>query len=95
MKLKRFYIVLVAILNVYYVGLWLYVFKENTNQNDRISAFLENWFFFKDIDSLDFTLAILTLTSLVISYYKFNSKVKIVSIIINVLFLILLVWFHL
>jgi len=95
MKLKRFYIVLVAILNVYYVGLWLYVFNGNTNQKDRISAFLENWRLFKDIDSLDFTLTILTLTSLVISYYKFNSKVKIVSIIINVLFLILLVWFHL
>lgn len=92
MKLKNFFIVIVTTLNIYYFLLWLYIFNENTNQKDRVNAFLENWSIINNINILDFILVILTFASLFISFYKFKSKVKIISIIINILFLLFIIW---
>lgn len=95
MKLKYTFIAIVTFLNVYYFSLWLYVFKEYSNQKDRVNAFLESWHIFKEINTLDYILSFLTFISLFLSFYKFKSKVKIISIIVNILFLMFLVWSHL
>lgn len=92
MKFKYIFIASVTLLNIYTFIVWLWVFNNYSNQQDKVQAFLDVFYVFKSINSLDFTLASLTLISLALAIQKFKYKIIIISIFIHMLFLLLLIW---
>lgn len=99
MRINRLFSSLVALLNVYYIGTWIFVFNTISNQTDRQLSFLNGWFnFFKNINQLDITLAVLTLTSIVSTIYIHKTNLKRfakIALLIHLLFLAYMLWSHL
>ena len=99
MRLNRLFSGLVTLLNVYYIGTWIFVFYTISNQMDRQLSFLNGWFnLFKNINQLDITLVVLTLTSIVSTIYIHKSNLKWITkitLIIHLLFLAYMLWSHL
>jgi hypothetical protein len=44
MRINILFSSLVALLNVYYIGTWIFVFNTISNQTDRQLSFLNGWF---------------------------------------------------
>ena len=99
MRINRLFSSLVALLNVYYIGAWIFVFNTITNQTDRQLSFLNGWFnLFKNINQLDITLVVLTLTSIISTIYIHKTNLKgfaKIALLIHLLFLAYMLCSHL
>ena len=91
--MKKYFISVVCLIDVYYILLWTYVF----NTFDRRSYFIENSILFDDIMTLDITLGLLNILALVfVGIEKRIHKIfKIISLSILTLFIIFLIQSHL
>jgi len=77
MWFNRLFSGLVALLNVYYLGAWIFAFNTISNQTDRQLSFLNSWFNrFKNINQLDITLVVLTLTTVVSTIWIYKPNLK-------------------
>lgn len=77
MWINRLFSGLVALLNVYYLGAWIFAFNTISNQTDRQLSFLNSWFNrFKNINQLDITLVVLTLTTVVSTIWIYKPNLK-------------------
>ena len=77
MWINRLFSGLVALLNVYYLGTWIFAFNTISNQTDRQLSFLNSWFNrFKNINQLDITLVVLTLTTVVSTIWIYKPNLK-------------------
>lgn len=99
MRINRLFSSLVALLNVYYLGAWIFAFNTISNQTDRQLSFLNGWFnLFKNINQLDITLVVLTLTSVVSTIWIHKPNLKRfakITLLIHLLFLAYMLWSHL
>ena len=91
--MKKYFISVVCLIDVYYILLWTYVFNTFDNQLDRRSYFIENSILFDDIMTLDITLGLLNILALVfVGIEKRIHKIfKIISLSILTLFIIFLI----
>ncbi|MFQ3238896.1 MAG: hypothetical protein ACI9NI_001188 [Olleya marilimosa] len=99
MRLNRLFSGLVTLLNVSYIGAWIFVFNTISNQTDRQLSFLNGWFnLFKNINQLDITLVVLTLTSIVSTIWIHKPNLKRfakITLLVHLLFLAYMLWSHL
>lgn len=99
-SLRTIAITTVTLSNVYYFTLWIIAFNKFNTQAERVTYFLEKWYIFNSIDILSTFLSILTLLSLVllnVSYFNshYNTVLRILCSIVNILFLLFLFWSYL
>ncbi|WP_339876110.1 hypothetical protein [Olleya marilimosa] len=99
MRLNRLFSGLVTLLNASYIGAWIFVFNTISNQTDRQLSFLNGWFnLFKNINQLDITLVVLTLTSIVSTIWIHKPNLKRfakITLLVHLLFLAYMLWSHL
>lgn len=99
MRLNRLFSGLVTLLNVSYIGAWIFVFNTISNQTDRKLSFLNGWFnLFKNINQLDITLVVLTLTSIVSTIWIHKPNLKRfakITLLVHLLFLAYMLWSYL
>ncbi len=94
---KKGYAIFISMLNLYYFISWLLIFYSFDNQTDRKNNFLKVWLLFDNINTLDVILSLLTAISLILIIRKSNLNrfIDIICLLINVLFLLFMVWSHL
>jgi hypothetical protein len=88
---------LVALLNVYFFLLWIYIFNLYDSQEQRVGSFLKYWIFFKTAGELSVFLSIVTLGSLIWINFK-SMKIDFFRIgisAIHIIFLLFLLWSYL
>lgn len=95
--MKKILIISASILNLNYFFSWIFIFNKYDNQIDRRNNFLENWLIFDNINTLDISLSLLTVISIILIFSNENNNkyLRIICFIINVLFLIFMIWAHL
>ena len=99
MKTKNIYARIVSSLNIYYFISWIYIFNKYNNQIERQLSFMKSWGgFFKDINYLDLLLSILTISSIILIFYRQKNNLKLIDtilIFIHFLFLFYMLLTHL
>jgi len=94
--MKKIFII-ISCLNLYYFLNWTYVFNKYDSFDDKKSNFIKNWLVFENIGTLDISLSLLTIISmfLILTKNKNNSLLNILCLIINILFLLFVIWSNL
>lgn len=94
-KVQNWYVAVISVLNLYYFSLWIFVFNKYDTQEERVSAFLENWPLVKHLFVLNSVLFVLTFISVFVVLAVFKPKIRFLLVAIHILFLVFLAWAHL
>jgi hypothetical protein len=92
--LRTTFIVSVALLDIYYIVMWIVSFNKYMEHSERVSFFLQNWFFFQSVVVLNFILLVLTTLNLISLNYKlsFHKPLKLAINLVFILFIFFIVW---
>lgn len=92
--MKKFYIFSITLLNLYYFILWLYIFNSFDTQKERRLEFINKWLVFDSINFLNVFIGVATVFSVILIFNKNNTNkhLKSLCLIINILFILFVLW---
>lgn len=67
MNWKNIFVFITLLLIVYYLGSWLVIFNSYDSHIERQHGFIESWLFFNSVGTINLTMVILTVGSLIIN----------------------------
>jgi hypothetical protein len=94
MKHKIIFVIAIVLLNIYYFVVWLVAFNKFATQLDRVNYFLAKSIFFNSVGTLNITLLIATIASLIILNIKplNNQAIRFTLSTIHIFFILFSIW---